>query len=150
MVCPDPDGNGKEPGARKVISRMNHSGERGKARATNLAVALVTIVLTGCSSQSRHTMLVPQYNSKPAHCHVEIFTKGHPSQQFERISRLDVHIERTYYVKSQLDDALPEMRKEACASGADAVIDIQERSSNFNLAETNMYHVTGTGVRYIP
>lgn len=95
-------------------------------------------------------MLVAQHNPKPADCHIEIFTNGQPPRQFERISRLDVHIERTYYVKSQLNDALPELRKEGCASGADAVIDIQERSSNFNLAETNAYHVTGTGVRYLP
>ena len=94
-------------------------------------------------------MLVPQYDSKPADCHIEIFTNEQPSQHFERISRLDVHIERTYYVKSQLDDALPLLRKEGCASGADAVIDIQERRSNFNLAETNAYHVTGTGIRYL-
>ena len=95
-------------------------------------------------------MLVLQHNPKRINCHIEIFKNGQPSQQFERISRLDVHIERTYYVRSQLDDALPELRKEGCASGADAVIDIQERNSNFNLSETNSYHVTGTGVRYLP
>ena len=103
-------------------------GMRRNVSVTNIAVTLFLIALTGCSHQSRHTMLVPQHNSKPADCHIEIFINGQPSQQFERIFRLDVHIERTYYVKSQLDDALPELRKEGCASGADAVIDIQERS----------------------
>ncbi len=94
-------------------------------------------------------MLVPQHDPKPANCNIEIFINEQPSQRFERIARLDVHMERTYYVKSQLNDALPELRKEGCASGADAVIDVQERSSSLNLAETHVYHVTGTGIRYL-
>ena len=94
-------------------------------------------------------MLVPQHDPKPANCDIEIFANGQPSQPFERIARLDVHIERTYYVKSQLNDALPELRKEGCAAGADAVIEILERSSSINLAETHIYHVIGTGIRYL-
>lgn len=129
---------------------MNRPGLREKAESTLLAVSLFSLVITGCSSQSRHTMLVPHYDPKPAHCHIDFFTQDRPSRQFERISRLDVHIERTYYVRSQLDDALPELSKEACASGADAVMDIEERSSSINLRETNIYHVTGTGIRYLP
>ena len=95
-------------------------------------------------------MLVPQHVPKPENCQIEIFRGEHPARQSERVSRLDVHIERTYYVRSQLDDALPELQKEACASGADGIIDIQERISHFNLSETNSYHVTATGIRFLP
>ena len=123
---------------------------RKNVSVTNLLITLFMITLTGCSYQNRYTMLDEQHNPKPSNCHIEIFTNGQPSRHFERISRLDVDIERTYYIKSQLDHALPELRKEGCASGADAVIDVQERSSSFNLAETNAYRVTGTGVRYLP
>ena len=129
---------------------MNRPELTNKTDSTLLAVTFLSLVITGCSSQSRHTMLVPHYDPKPAHCHIDFFTQGKPSHEFERISRLDVHIERTYYVRSQLDDVLPELSKEACASGADAVIDIEERSSSINLRETNIYHATGTGVRYLP
>lgn len=120
------------------------------ARATSLVVACFAIAMTGCSIQSRHTMLVSHYVSKPSDCHIEFYTEGHPPREYERISRLDAHIERTYYVKSHLEDALPMLRKEACASGADAVIDIEERGSSINLRETNIYHVTATAVRYLP
>lgn len=41
------------------------------------------------------------------------------------------------------------LRKEACASGADAVIDIDERGSSINLRETSIYHVTAIAVRYL-
>lgn len=133
-----------------MIFLIHHLAARGNVIVTNLVVTFFAIAMTGCSSQSRHSMLVPQHNSKPANCHIEIFTTGHPSKKFERISRLDVHIERTFFIRSKLNDALPDLRKEACASGADAVIDIQERTLNFNLNETNTYHVTGSGIRYFP
>lgn len=121
-----------------------------KVIISSLAIVLLAGIMAGCSTQSRHTMLVPQHILKPDDCQIEIFRKEHPARQFERISRLDVHIERTYYVRSQLNDALPELQKEACASGADGIIDIRERSSNFNLSETNSYHVTATGIRFLP
>ena len=112
--------------------------------------ALLPLLVGGCSAQSRHTMLVPHHDSKGSDCQVEVFMKEPPTRQFERISRLDVHIERTYYVRSQLDDALPKLKKEACKSGADAIIDIQEKSSTFNMSETNAYHVTAIGIRFLP
>lgn len=95
-------------------------------------------------------MLVPYHESKPPDCLIEVYQTGVPSKAYVRISRLDVHIERTYYARSSFQDALPELKRKACESGADAVIEIQERSANINLSETNMYHVTATGVKYQP
>ncbi len=95
-------------------------------------------------------MLVSDHAPKRPDCQIEIFRKGHPVRQFDRISRLDVHIERTYYVRSRFEDALPALQKEACISGADAIIDVQEQSSTFNMSESNMYHVTATGIRFLP
>ena len=111
-------------------------------------VLLTALSLTSCSSQSRYTMLVPTHLSKPSDCDVEVFRTGYPSKEFVRISRIDVHIERTYFVRSNFDDVLPKLKKEACESGADAIIEIQERSANINLDETNIYHVTATGIKY--
>jgi hypothetical protein len=109
---------------------------------------LIVLFLISCSSQSRYTMLVPTHFSKAPDCEVEVFRTGHPSKEFVRISRIDVHIERTYYIRSDFEDVLSKLRKEACESGADAIIEIQERSSNINLSETNIYHVTATGIKY--
>jgi uncharacterized protein YbjQ (UPF0145 family) len=41
---------------------------------------------------------------------------------------------------------MPELKKQARLSGADAVIDIQEKHSK--VLETSVYHVTATGIRY--
>jgi len=118
--------------------------------ALYMVAILSPLLIGGCSAQSRHTMLVPHQNPKGSDCQIEIFMKEPPARQFERISRLDVHIERTYYVRSTFNDVLPELKKEACESGADAIIDIQERSSTFNMSETNIYHVTAIGIRFLP
>ena len=68
-------------------------------------------------------------------------------RSFVRISRLDVHIEeKTYFIASSLNEALPELNKQARLSGADTIIEIRERSSM--VGETRIYHVTATGIRY--
>ena len=102
----------------------------------------------GCSSASRYSRLGAAYESKSPNCEIDVFRTGHPSKTFMRISRIDVHVERTYYMRSNFDDVLTKLRREACASGADAIIDIQERSSNINLSETNIYHVSAIGIKY--
>lgn len=55
---------------------------------------------------------------------------------FLRISRLDVHKEKTHFIGSSLEQALPELKTQACLSVADAVIEIKEHSST--LGETKI------------
>jgi hypothetical protein len=62
------------------------------------------------------------------------------------LSRLDVHLEKTHFIESSLSDALPELKRQARLSGADAVIEIRERTSK--VAETRVYHVSATGIRF--
>ena len=124
---------------------------RGKRLHEQLLVwpAILNVVLAvGCSTSAHYSMLVPTHTPKPSDCAIEVFKTGLPSKKFIRISRLDVHRERTYYGRTGLDDVLDELKEQACASGADAVIEIDERSNNINLHETNIYHVTATGIQY--
>jgi len=45
-----------------------------------------------------------------------------------------------------LNNALPLLKNEARLAGADAIIEIRERSSN--VLETNIYHTTAVGIVY--
>jgi len=92
-------------------------------------------------------MLGDSYPPKPEGYDVQIFQNEIPQRPFVRISRLDVHLEKTHFVGSALDDALPELKKQARLSGADAIIEIRESRSG--VGETKIYHVTATGIRYI-
>jgi len=75
-----------------------------------------------------------------------VFQDGVPTRAFVRVSRLDVHIEKTDFRRASFEEALPELMKQARLSGADAIIEIQERRTW--VVGSQAYHVTGTGVRY--
>jgi len=98
--------------------------------------------------QDRQIPLGTIYSSRSPDCAIEVFRSEIPSKEFLKISRIDVHIERTYYIRTNFEEALPELKIKACESGADAIIDIQERSSYINNDETHIYHVIATGIKY--
>ena len=117
-------------------------------KAFNLFCTLsFAVLLASCATtQSRYIPLDQSYPSRPDDCKLEVFKTGVPSKNFIRIARLDVHLEKTHFIGSGFEDALPELKKQACRAGADAIIDVQERKSI--VGETNIYHVTATGVKY--
>lgn len=86
------------------------------------------------------------YPPKPEGYDVQVFRGEAPQRPFIRIARLDVHLEKTHFIGSSLDDALPELKNQARLSGADAIIDIREQFAT--VGETEIYHVIATGVRY--
>ena len=115
-------------------------------RALTLVVA--TFLLAACTSyQSRYVPLQQSYDALPSNFEVEVFRYGLPEKPFERVARLDVHIEKTHFLSSDFEDALPELREQARLSGSHAIIEIEERSSS--VLETKIYHVTATGIRFV-
>jgi hypothetical protein len=57
-----------------------------------------------------------------------------------------VHIEKTHFLDSGIEEAMPELKKQACLSGADAIIQIQERRGAY--VEARSYYVTAQGIRF--
>ncbi|SEN68823.1 Putative heavy-metal-binding [Nitrosospira multiformis] len=111
-----------------------------------LTLCLTVLILASCATtQSRYSMLGSSYPPKPEGYDIQVFHDA-PQRLFVRISRLDVHLEKTHFVGSSLDDALQELKKQARLSGADAIVDIREHSSM--VGETRIYHVTAIGIRY--
>ncbi len=113
--------------------------------------AVLAVVLGWCAgcttTQAQFRHLGQVYPAKPANFVVEVFTDDLPARPFERIARLDVHLEKTTFVGSGLKDALPLLREQARLAGADAVIEIQEQRSSVAF-ETRIYHVTASAIRY--
>ena len=114
--------------------------------SASLLVWLVFLV-TGCAThQVRFVAIGAPQTPHPADCSVDIYRGAPPTRDFIKISRIDVHLEKTHWIGSGLDDAMPELKRQACLSGADGILDIEESSRLFN--ETRIYHVTATGIRY--
>ncbi len=110
-------------------------------------VMLGVLLLSGCSSmQSRFTYLDKSYPALSADAAVEVFYDQLPTRPFVKVARLDVHLEKTHFLKSDLQDALPSLEQQARRAGANAIIEIKERTSKLN--ETKIYHVTAIGIRY--
>lgn len=103
--------------------------------------------LAGCAStQCRYVRLGETYPPVPDSIDVQVFRAELPDRPFLRVSRLDVHLERTHFIGSGLEDALPELKRQARLSGAEAIIEIREQRSQ--VGETKIYHVTAVGIRY--
>ena len=124
------------------------SMRRAAARRTLIpAVVFLGTLLASCeTTQSRYVSLGQAYPPRPQDCDVSVLRDSVPQKPFQRVSRLDVHIARTHFVHASFDSALPELKKQACLSGADAIIEIQERSTGF--LEDRAYHVTATGIKF--
>lgn len=111
-----------------------------------LAFSFCLLIASCATTQSRYSMLGPAYSSREVNCDIAIFRTGTPNRAFIKISRLDVHMEKTHFLSSDFESALPELKKQACLSGADAVIEIQEQTRQY--LENRSYHVTATGIKY--
>jgi hypothetical protein len=92
-------------------------------------------------------MLGDSFPPKPEGYNVQIFHDELPQRPFSKISRLDVHLEKTHLIGSSfLNETLPELEKQARLSGADAIIEI--RGINSSVGETKIFHVSAIGIRY--
>lgn len=113
-----------------------------------LALVVGTLLLAACTTQqSRYVPLDQSYGPLPSYFPVEVFRFGLPEKPFERVARLDVHLEKAYFLSSDFEDALPKLIEQARLSGSHAIIEIEERTSS--VLETKIYHVTATGVRFL-
>jgi hypothetical protein len=84
--------------------------------------------------------------AKPDDCEVQIVRGSKPDREFIRIARLDVHVAHATWSQPTFEDVLPELRKQACRAGADAVVDIEELTSRY--LETRRLHVIGTAIKW--
>jgi hypothetical protein len=111
-----------------------------------LTIALMALCVVACATtQGSFRPLGKTYPAKPANFEVQVLTST-PTQPFERIARLDAHFEKTHFVSTSLDSAIEELKKQARAAGADAIIEIDERRSRLN--ETMILHVTATAIHF--
>jgi hypothetical protein len=110
------------------------------------AVAVALCVVACATTQGNFRPLGKTYPPKPATFEVQVFQSTAPTQPFERIARVDAHFEKTHFVSTSLDAAIEELKKQARAAGADAIIEIDERRSRLN--ETMILHVSATAIHF--
>jgi hypothetical protein len=119
----------------------------GPLRLFYILCGLFWVAMASCATnQGRYVKLAENVAARDANCIVDVFKVGLPNKNYIKVSRLDVHVEKTHFRRATFDEAVVELIKQACLSGADAIIDVEERSSS--ILETGVYHITATGVKY--
>jgi hypothetical protein len=112
-----------------------------------LLVLALTLCVVGCATtQGNFRPLGTKYPPKPASFAVQVFEGVQPERPFERIARVDAHFEKTFFTPTSRDAAIEELKKQARAAGADAIIEIDERRSRVN--ETLILHVSATAIHF--
>jgi len=116
---------------------------KGKMLSVFLAAGLC-----GCAATTGNYRPVGEhYPPRAADCTVLLFKDRQPDRPYAAISRLNVHLEKTFFVSSDFSSASSELKRQACLSGADAVIDIEEKNSSY--LETRIYNLSATGIRFL-
>jgi hypothetical protein len=112
-----------------------------------IALALIVLCVAACATtQGKFRPLGTTYPPKPASFAVQVFEGTLPDGPFERIARVDAHYEKTFFAPTSRDTAIEELKKQARAAGADAIVDIDERRSRLN--ETLILHVSATAIHF--
>lgn len=147
-------GQGAVPARRSCWTALgrDHRWGRGKdadepMKKVAYAIALA-FSLSGCATTiGNYRPLNGHYPPRPADCQIDIFKAQAPAKPYIAVSQLNVHLEKTFFVPSDFSSARSELRRQACLSGADGVIDIDEEHSSY--LETRIYNLSATGIHYL-
>jgi hypothetical protein len=115
---------------------------------SKIARFLLLIAFAFCmactSVQPRFSFLDKPYPEKPADFDVQLFRDSMPTVPFKKIARVEVHVEKTGFHGSSLEEVLGQLKEQARLAGADALIEFDERRSM--IGETRVYHVIAIGI----
>jgi hypothetical protein len=101
--------------------------------------------LAGCVSvQPVAFPIGPRRAPKPPNAVIQLFRGVEPTRPFEPVARLNVHIEKTFFIPSAFEEAQPKLEALAREHGADAIMKIEEKKSRLN--ETFIYNVSATAI----
>lgn len=106
------------------------------------------LVLAGCATVQPtafpigHQIFPPKASSAP----VALFKDSLPDRKYEPVARLNVHVEKTFFIPSAFEEVRTQLEDLARQKGADAIIEIVEKKSRLN--ETFIYNVAGVAIVY--
>lgn len=104
-------------------------------------------LLGGCTSiDGSYTPADGGAPARAEDCHVEVYRLP-PSQPYTVVSRITVHVDRTHFLGRSIDEPMPELLRQACRSGADAVTNLSEELDSHSGSDA--YTLTAEGIQLI-
>lgn len=83
--------------------------------------------------RSKVELIDPKRPARPPNCEVEIIDKNRPERKHEDVARIDVYVRRNKLTQGRqavYEEAVPELKKQTCKAGADAVIVLRQTVSH--------------------
>lgn len=115
-----------------------------------VAVALLLGLQMQAQVTSKVDLVGPKLPARGKHCEVQFFSME-PETPHQIIAHIRVYISRNKLLsrsESGVDSAKPEFQRQACRIGADAVVLVQQTTSNSN--ETQTLYVKGDAIHFKP
>ncbi|MGB7621519.1 MAG: hypothetical protein WBN92_04135 [Terriglobia bacterium] len=93
----------------------------------------------------------PALAARPLDCEIEVLEDSKPLDPFETVAQIDVYVRRNKVTRGRqgvFEEALPELKKQACRVGADGVMVLRQTVSHngeFKLlyVKSEAFHYTG-------
>ena len=95
----------------------------------------VQLITSACASTNVNRLGSTQYPPKPVPCNIDVLTTT-PKQAYEEVCMLNARGGQSMLESKTVEGLLPDLKKSACACGADAIIlkDSKEGGYNFGQA----------------
>lgn len=108
---------------------------------------MLSALLGGCTSiDGSYTPVDGGAPARAEDCHVEVYRLP-PSQPYTVVSRITVHVDRTHFLGRSIDEPMPELLRQACRSGAEAVTNLSEELDSHSGSDA--YTLTAEGIQLI-
>ncbi|MBZ5553353.1 MAG: hypothetical protein LAO21_11580 [Acidobacteriia bacterium] len=91
----------------------------------------------------------PALPAKPPDCQIEVLQEVKPERPFEIVAQIDVYVRRNKVTRGRqgvFEEALPELKKQACRVGADGAMVIRQTVSHSG--EFKLLYVKSEAFRY--
>lgn len=75
-----------------------------------------------------------------------VFKDSLPTRKYEVVAKLNVHMEKSFFLHTAYEEVLPQLQELARQRGADGIIQIKEERSQ--IAETFVYNVTAAAILF--
>ena len=101
--------------------------------------------------RSEVKMVGPALPTRPPDCQIEVLEESKPLNPYETVAQIDVYVRRNKVTRGRqgvFEEALPELKRQACRVGADGVMVLRQTVSHngeFKLlyVKSEAFHYTG-------
>ncbi len=116
----------------------------------SMITTFIIIIFGGCATTSTTQLGGDSSVSKPEDCEIQVFTVEPKDRQFEELCLVSARGGQSIFEGKSVADLIPQMKKKACACGADAIIIRTSKEGGYNFGgAADRAEASATAIRFI-